>query len=193
MSEQNNGGNPNGAKVISIETTPPKLEQLKEMVNKPSEIDAATIELGIPPFLLNLNLAVATDLSFLNIGIDKAVYIPRQVTDREGGRKSQYNLCKGETTQAGVYLAESGMMLRFVTRVTGDTKNAKTGDIFMEQYRTRDGRLIFEGTGVLKITDEKKGIGQYELAQTNTPQYSVAAKTSVKVWIIWSAILVEVE
>ena len=127
------------------------------MVNKPSEIDAATIELGIPPFLLNLNLAVATDLSFLNIGLNKAVYVPRQVTDREGGRKSQYNLCKGETTQAGVYLAESGMMLRFVTRVTGDTKNAKTGDIFMEQYRTRDGRLIFEGTGVLKITDEKKG------------------------------------
>jgi hypothetical protein len=29
MSSQNNGGNPNGAKVISIETTPPKLDQLK--------------------------------------------------------------------------------------------------------------------------------------------------------------------
>lgn len=193
MSSQNNGGNPNGAKVISIETTPPKLDQLKEMVNNPSEIDGATIELGIPPFLLNLGLAVATDLSFLNIGLGKAVYVPRQVTDRDGGRKSQYKLCKGETTQAGVYFSESGMMLRFVTRVTGDTKNAKTGDIFMEQYRTREGRLIYEGTGVLQITDERKGIGQYELAQTNTPQYAVAAQPSVKVWIIWSAILIEVE
>lgn len=193
MSTENKGGNPNGCKVISIESTPPKLEQLKEMVNKPSEIDAATIELGIPPFLLNLGLATATDLAFLNIGLDKAVYVPRQVTDREGGRKSQYLLCKGETTQAGVYFTDCGMLLRFVTRVTGDTKNAKTGDVFMEQYRSRDGRLIYEGTGVLKITDEKKGIGEYELAQTDTPQYSVGAKTSVKVWIIWSAILVEVE
>lgn len=161
------------------------------MTNNPSEIDAATIELGIPPFLLNLGLATATDLSFLNIGLGKSVYVPRQVADREGGRKSQYLLCKGETTQAGVYFTDCGMLLRSVTRVTGESEHAETGDVFMEQLRTRDGRLIYEGTGVLKITDEKNGIGEYELAQTDTPQYSVGALASTKVWVIWSAILVE--
>jgi len=45
MSEQN-GGNPNGAKVISIETTPPKLEQLKEMVKNLAKLMLRLLSLG---------------------------------------------------------------------------------------------------------------------------------------------------
>ena len=181
------------SKVISIASVPPKMESLKEMVNSPAEIDAATMQLGIPPFLLNLELAVSIDLSYLNMGLEKATYVPRAVSDRDGGRKSQYLLCPGETIMAGVYFLGGGMLLRYVTRLTGETPNASTGDCFMEQYKTRDGKVIYEGKGILKVTDEKKGIGKYELIQTTSPQFSIAAKPYVTVWVIWSAILVEVE
>ncbi len=43
MSTKNNGGNPNGCKVIGISETPPKMEELVRMVNRPSEIDPTTI------------------------------------------------------------------------------------------------------------------------------------------------------
>lgn len=60
--------NLNDPAIIAIEEIPPKLDELKALVNNPSEIDNATTVLGIPPFLLNLYLATSTNLSFLNIG-----------------------------------------------------------------------------------------------------------------------------
>jgi hypothetical protein len=191
--ERTNGGNPNGCNVIALSATPPKMDALVAMVNAPGEIDGATIELGIPPDLLNIDLATPVDLSYLNIGFDKAVYIPKQIADREGGRKSLYFLCKGETIMAGIYVNGCGLMRRYVTRLTGDSQPAKTGDVYMEELKSRDGRLIYQGTGALKVTDSKKGIGQVELAQTNTQQYSLGAKLVVKVWVLFSCINVEVE
>src|SRR5258708_1329642 len=118
-SDRTNGGNPNGCNVISLSPTPPKMDALVEMVNTPAEIDGATIELGIPPDLLNVDLATPANLAYLNIGFDNAVYIPKQITEREGGRKSLYFLCKGETVMAGIYANNCGLMRRFVTRLTG--------------------------------------------------------------------------
>lgn len=189
--DKQDGGNPNGCKQISLEAIPPKTEALKERANSPAEIDPATIELGIPAELFNVELATPADLSYLNIGLGKSVYIPKQIADREGGRKSQYLLCKGETVMTGIYANNCGILRRFVTRLTGDTPKAKTGDIYMEQLRTRDGRLTYEGTGALKITDERKGIGEITFAQTRTPQYSLGAESKTKVWVLWSCILVE--
>jgi hypothetical protein len=186
--EERTGGNPDGCKVISLSATPPKMDALVAMVNAPADIDDATIELGIPPILMNIQLAVPFDLSFLNIGLANSVYVPRQITAREGGRKSLYLLCVGETAQAGVYFTSCGMLVRYVTRLTGDSSKAKSGDIYMEQLKTRDGRLVYEGTGVLKIIDIKKGMGEILLAQTKTPQFSVGAKETPSVWIIWSCI-----
>ncbi|MDD4150958.1 MAG: hypothetical protein PHE33_13120, partial [Bacteroidales bacterium] len=152
--------NLNDPAIIAIEELPPQLEELKALVNNPAEIDNATAALGIPPFLLNLYLATSTNLRFLNIGLNEAVYIPRQITERDGGRKSQYLLRKGETTQAGVFMADSGMMLRYVTRLTGESEYAQTGDIYLEQYLTRYGKLIYEADGTLEIVDITKGIGK---------------------------------
>lgn len=168
------------------------MEELKGMVSAPQEIDGATNELGIPAELLNVGLATAANLEFLNIGLKNAVYIPRQVSEREGGRKSLYFLCKGETAMAGIYTAESGILKRYVTRLSGSTKPAKTGDLYMEELKTVDGRLIYQGTGTLEILDERLGIGQIRLAQTNTRQYSVGAKDDVMVWVLWSCIKVVV-
>ncbi|MDY0143345.1 MAG: hypothetical protein RBR97_15775 [Bacteroidales bacterium] len=181
----------NDPAIIAIEEIPPKLDELKALVNNPSEIDNATTVLGIPPFLLNLYLATSTNLSFLNIGLNEAVYIPRQITERDGGRNSQYLLRKGETTQAGVFMADSGMMLRYVTRLTGESEYAQTGDIYREQYLTRDGKLIYEADGTLEIVDITKGIGKYTLVQTKTPQYAQVTADPGVVWILWSLIFVK--
>jgi len=181
----------NDPAIIAIEEIPPKLDELKALVNNPSEIDNATTVLGIPPFLLNLYLATSTNLSFLNIGLNEAVYIPRQITERDGGRNSQYLLRKGETTQAGVFMADSGMMLRYVTRLTGESEYAQTGDVYREQYLTRDGKLIYEADGTLEIVDITKGIGKYTLVQTKTPQYAQVTADPGVVWILWSLIFVK--
>ncbi|MDD4149715.1 MAG: hypothetical protein PHE33_06775 [Bacteroidales bacterium] len=182
---------PTGSEIISIDELPPKLDELKAIVKSPADIDNATKALDIPPFLLNLYLATSTNLSFLNIGLNEAVYIPRQITDRDGGRKSQYLLSKGETTQAGVFMADSGMMLRYVTRLTGESEYAQTGDIYREQYITRDGKLIYEADGTLEIVDITKGIGKYILLQTKTPQYAQVTEEPEVVWILWSLIFVK--
>jgi hypothetical protein len=183
--------NSTGPEIIAIDELPPKLDELKAIVNSPAEIDNATTALGIPPFLLNLYLATSTNLRFLNIGLNEAVYIPRQITERDGGRKSQYLLRKGETTQAGVFIADSGMMLRYVTRLTGESEFAQTGDIYREQYITRDGKLIYEADGTLEIVDITKGIGKYTLVQTQTPQYAQVTEEPEVVWILWSLIFVK--
>jgi len=183
--------NLNDPAIIAIEELPPQLEELKALVNNPAEIDNATAALSIPPFLLNLYLATSTNLRFLNIGLNEAVYIPRQITERDGGRKSQYLLHKGETTQAGVFMADSGMMLRYVTRLTGESEYAQTGDIYREQYLTRDGKLIYEADGTLEIVDITKGIGKYTLVQTKTPQYAQVTGDPEVVWILWSLIFVK--
>jgi hypothetical protein len=149
------------------------------------------MELGIPAELFNVELATPADLSYLNIGLGKSVYIPKQISDREGGRKSQYLLCKGETVMTGIYANNCGILRRFVTRLTGDSPKAKTGDIYEETLTSRSGQVIYKGTGVLKITDEKKGIGEITFAQTRAPQYSQGASSKTKVWVLWSCILVE--
>lgn len=123
-----------------------------------------------------------------------AMHIPHQISDREGGRKSQYNLAVGESLMAGVITTEDGMMLRNVTRVTGSGDHANPGDIFREQWTSRSGELIYEGEGALQILDPEKGKGKVELTQTDTPQVAPAGLSrKVNIWVIWSCILVETE
>jgi hypothetical protein len=45
------------------------MDELVKMVQKPSDIDSATIQLGIPSELFNVDLATPADLSYLNIGL----------------------------------------------------------------------------------------------------------------------------
>src|SRR5439155_16646299 len=76
-------------------------QQFKD-VQHAGELDAATKNLGFPAFLLNFYLATSVNLS--PIGLEAAVHIPVQITEREGGRKSLYDLAQGEQVLAGIYV-----------------------------------------------------------------------------------------
>jgi hypothetical protein len=78
------------------------IETTKEMfqgVQDPSGLDAATTNAGRPAFLLNFYLATQADLSPMGLGT--VVYIPVQITEREGGRKSVYFLDQNEEALIG--------------------------------------------------------------------------------------------
>ncbi|MBQ6277995.1 MAG: hypothetical protein IJK62_14965 [Bacteroidales bacterium] len=183
--------NPKGAEIIKLKEVPCKVEELINLTSSPSEIDDVTNELGIPAELLNVGIAVPTSLEFLNIGLKNAVYIPRQVSERAGGRKSLYYICKGETIMAGIYTAECGILKRYVTRLSGEGCPAKTGDMYMEELKNIEGRLIYQGVGTLNILNEQKGIGEIKLSQTDTKQFSIGATDETEIWILWSCIKVE--
>jgi hypothetical protein len=181
-----------GPDVIRLEGTPPVMESLVNATSNPSEIDENCNELNVPAILANYNLATPIELSYLNIGLSKGVYIPKQITTREGGRKSLYNLSIGESVIAGIILSEDCMMLREVTRLAGTNDDfAENGDIYQERLLSRNGVLIYEGEGPLEITDEAKGQGNISLTQTTTDQYAQDVQMRVSVWIIWSCIKVE--
>ena len=179
-----------GTRISTLAEKPKYMDDLKGLVNKPEELDQATDKLGIAPSLMNLKLATPADLSFLNIGLGEAVYLPQQITEKAGGRKSAYRLAKGESTTPGVFITGQGMLQRVITRMTGESCTAKSGDIYREQYLTMDGKLVYEAAGVLEIEDETNGIGKYELHQTDTAQYAVKAGSETEVWVIFSMIRV---
>jgi hypothetical protein len=178
--------------IIKCGTCPPITSDLSAQVSKPAEIDGKCDELGVSAILANYHLATSVDLSFLNMQLSKGMYIPKQISTREGGRKSQYKLPVGETLMAGIITTEDKLMLRYVTRVSGNGSDAETGDIYREQWKSRSGELIYEGEGNLEIL-AGKGKGQVDLKQTRSDQYAQNAKSDTKVWVIWSCVLVEDE
>lgn len=179
--------------VIKLGQNPPIQPQLESQVNNPSEIDGKCDELGVPAILANYDLATPVDLSYLEMGLSKGVYIPKQISTRVGGRKSQYNLVAGETIVVGVVTTEDSMMIRHVTRLTGSSQHAQTGDTFREQLKSRNGELIYEGEGSLEIVDASIGKGKITLNQTSTDQVVVNAKAKTEVWVLWSCIRVRHE
>lgn len=114
-----------------------------------------------------------------------------QVSDREGGRKSQYKLSVDETTLAGVITAQDTLMLRYVTRISGDGDTVQDGDEFKVQYKSRSGVLIYEGVGELEIISPDIGKGSIELTQTDSEQIAQASGTKTEVWVIWSMVRVK--
>src|SRR5437762_1482286 len=95
-------------------------------VHHSSELDAVTKNMGMPASLLNFYLATRVDLSSsTEIGIGKAVYIPVQITEREGGRKSIYGLLPGEEVLVGIYVTDEAIALRYMERKTGSSLPAQ--------------------------------------------------------------------
>jgi len=179
---------------IKCETCPPIQPALSAAVTGPVEIDNKCNELGVPAILANYDLATPINLSFLNLDMTTGVHIPHQISEREGGRKSQYYLEVGETLLAGIITTQDGLMLRNVTRVTGSGPQANNGDIYREQWKSRTGEMIYEASGPLEILDPSKGKGKVVLTQTSTPQVAPPGATrSVSVWVLWSCIKVETE
>src|SRR5690349_20424083 len=121
------------------------IETAKEIFNgvqDPSGLDAATKNAGKPAFLLNFYLATQADLSPMGLGT--VVYIPVQISDREGGRKSVYFLDQNEEVLIGIYVTSEGLALKFMKRETGTTSPAQPGDVYSTRITNRDGELIFE-------------------------------------------------
>jgi len=174
--------------LIKCEKCPPITSELSSQVNHPSQIDEKCEELEVPAILANYFLATPIDLSFLNMNLSNGLYLPRQISTREGGRQSLYYLPVGETAMAGIIITEDCLMVRSITRVTGTSEHAETGDIYKEQLHSRNGDLIYEGEGPLQILNIDKGKGQIQLEQTPTPQHSQNANSKVEVWVLCSCI-----
>ncbi|SRR6266487_1129316 len=134
---------------IRIPVIPPIAKKL-EQVRHPDEIDAVT-NAEAPASLLNIYLATPADLS--PIGLGQALYIPVQISGRDGGRKSLYYLDEQEETLMGAYTTSQGIALRYMRRLTGQSKPAQTGDTYALRITNRDGEAIYEDDGVLEITD----------------------------------------
>ena len=135
-------------------------ENMKEKfagADPPDKLDATTKNLGMPASLLNFYFATQADLS--SIGLGKAVHIPVQVSEREGGRKSIYYLDQNEEILAGIYVTSEGLALRFVRRVTGSSLPAQAGDVYSTRITNRAGELVFEGQETLQAFDPQTGEG----------------------------------
>src|SRR5688500_8500000 len=100
------------AEDVQVPGKPAVIDQLRDMVHAPDDIDRATQELGLDPRLLNFHLATVVDLSPLGLG--PSLHIPVQITNRAGGRKSLYFLDVDEEVLAGVLVRELGIILRYV-------------------------------------------------------------------------------
>jgi hypothetical protein len=119
------------------------------------------------------------------------VYIPVQVSSREGGRKSLYFLAPGEEVLAGIFVTSDGIALRYIKRLTGKDVPAQTGDAYSERITSRDGRPVFEGIGRLEVFDPTKGFGR--LVIDRTADGRVLRVRRIDLWIFWSWIRIIIE
>lgn len=180
---------------IFISKEPPLLDTIKEQINTPEELDSLTQDLNIPSRLINYHLATPADLSVLKLnGLNKTIHLPVQISTREGGRKSLYKLKKGEEVLAGIFVNSNGIILRKVSKISGDSRFAKTGDGYKTTLLDSQNNIIFEGTGELEIIDKKVGHGKIKFIQTDTPQVSLIKGGDkiqyVNVWVIFSGIYI---
>ncbi len=152
------------------------IETLKEKfkgVQGPRELDAATTNEGMPASLLNFYFATQVDLP--GQGSEKAVFIPVQIAEREGGRKSIFFLDQGEEVLAGIYVTCEGIALKFVKRMTGSSLPAQAGDVYCTTIKNRD-REFFQGEEKLLRFEPQTGEGQFVPSSgTNSPNALLAA------------------
>ncbi|MFL5657632.1 MAG: hypothetical protein ACJ8CB_26050 [Ktedonobacteraceae bacterium] len=156
-------------------------------VKQPSDLDTATKGMNKPASLLNFHFATTVDLSL--IGLGQAVYIPVQVTDREGGRKSIFFLRQedGEVL-TGIFVTREGIALRFMKRVFGSSLPAQPGDVYSTRITDRTGKnLIFEGEAKLRaFNPPREGWGHFNDPEnegtTNTSPLEISS--SCYVWSI---------
>ncbi|HYT43988.1 MAG TPA: hypothetical protein VEP90_16730 [Methylomirabilota bacterium] len=149
--------------IIRIPPIPSIAETLVEQVRHSNDPDEVTKSLNIPASLLNFHLATPLDLSLAGLG--HVVYIPVQVSRREGGRKSVFDLEAGEEALAGIYVTNQGIALEFMKRVTGSTLPAETGDVYQMRLTNREGEEAFQSALKLEVTDASAGNANFLLIE----------------------------
>lgn len=176
----------------ALRIIPPSAELIERIAGlaggpNPAAIDHATNEAGVPAVLLNYQLATQVHLP-----VGRAIYIPRQIADREGGRKSLWTLKPGEETVAGIFVTGDGIALRYVKRETGKTDQAADGDIYLDRITTQDGRQVLSLLrGTFRSVDPKLGKGELRDLQVVQAAPGWQAYRRWRVWVVWSFILIE--
>lgn len=127
----------------------------------PLELDKVLRHMGLEPRLVNPFLA--TKVSYLG---RTYLYLPIQISDDPGGRRSIYFLDTGEDLPTGFIIPVQEekldeILVRWIERVTGEGK-AKTGDQFVERVRKLNGEVLAESRCELEILDEEKGLGRFK-------------------------------
>lgn len=173
-------------KRIALPPDPPAAVQLQKTISSPEQLEDMTARAGVPAALLNYNFAVPMDLSA--IGMGRGIYIPVMISADHRGRKSLLFLQKSERTLAGVFASESGLALKYVTRETGTTFPAQTGDVFREEWTNREGTSLFTARGPFEFSDPARGKGRLKLEGTYR-SIRVDAKCKVDCSVIlWSLV-----
>lgn len=151
----------------------------------PLELDKVLRHMGLEPRLVNPFLA--TKVSYLG---HKYLYIPIQISDDPGGRRSIYFLNTSEEAPTGfiIPLQEDSdqILVRWIERISGNGK-AKTGDQYIERIRYLNGEVLAECKCELEVLDEEKGLGRFK--QMAAPFATITPFG--RVWIGWSLILIE--
>ncbi len=191
-------GTPSGPVTsIAIPPEPTKevLARLRELSPKEpntAAIDAATREAGFAPVLLNYHLASRAELP-----VGPAVYLPRQISEHDGGRESLWTLEQGKEILTGIYVTGDGIVLRYVKRESGRTKEAADGDLFSTRLTTAEGKTLARIEGTFKALDRDVGLAELEsLKVTYTaPGWETlnVEKIKVRIWLFWSKITVTIE
>jgi hypothetical protein len=166
------------AKVAETTRRVPQLGALLKEIRSPDDHDRATEQLGLAAKLLNLNFA-----SKFQTPIGEALYIPIQISKREGGRQSLYFLMSGKEATTGVLIIGMDIYYRVVRRDSGKETPAQTGDRYTDSIYSLNGEVISQTPGTLHVLDPSRGIGKFlpDALSTNKE-----ASKSPCGWYAWS-------
>jgi hypothetical protein len=180
---------------ISLSNVRAIASALGDAASHPDELDDVTARMGIPPILVNPHLATQVDLS--GIGLDKATYIPVQISTKLGGRKSLYFLRAGEKILSGIFVTSQGLGFRYTTRESGNTIPAQGGDRYTEEFRTADAKIVARLQGSLEVGDISRGEGRLVFDSGEPAPLEAAARRGRArtrcTWFAWSFYLECVE
>ncbi len=171
----------------TVPKVPVELNKLKKVINSPDKLDFYTTKYNIEPKLINYHLATTIDMGIFGLN-GKGVHLPIQISKKYGGRKSIYLLKKNEEVLSGIIISNDKMFLRYITRLTGDSKMAKNGDLYRDVLKTKNGKVVFSSKGKFEIVDMSYGYGKLNIIESSS---KTTSKT--KVWVLFSCILVENE
>jgi len=149
----------------------PNIQQLVQQIDSPDKIDAVLTARAMPARLYNFKLATR-----ISTPVGAGLYVPVQISIRDGARKSFYLLNVNEEVLAGTLITQFDAYDSLVRRDTGANGPARTGDLFTIRWVSQDGRQLTREQFPLQILDEGHGIG--------------ALGENTMVWVLWSCVRV---
>ena len=150
--------------------------KVRAKVRRPEDIDRIATRNGAISYLMNPHLAGPMDLT--NLGLGTGAFVPVLISKRSGGRKSTFQLKRGESIVVGALISEKGITLRSVRRDTGRSKIVAVGDALTETWQTLDGKTLVVSQMNVVHADYKTGVLRSEGTVVN-PRGLLANKKTV--------------